>query len=478
MNGSHHVDDQLRPGVGANRRRCRDGRRCRGRARAQEMSTPENEDEEKNERAGGEPPARRREGVQHVVKCGNRAVTRGCSKCAETVSFASRAQRRNHRGSPGVSSAVTKWLLPIAAVAVACAPAAADSGGLRARVAPAPTTLATATWSPTIRLRKNGKPTAAKLVLTVRKGATRRSFTPRSERRGLYRARVTFPSNGRWSWRLTTERQTLARGAISVAASLRFELPYDLAILNDGAVLFLDRGRILRLDPRSRRVSLYATTPSRELIAMERLDDGTLFVTDFPANRILRVDPAGRSSVVAQVAAPADLVADSSGRTIWVASIAPGVGIVRVDVASGRVDRFATVESPHGIDRDAAGNFYVHDGHAISRIDGATGTVTRFADVDGIKLVVAPDGSLYGVVGSPAGGRVVRVAQDGTVTNVAGNGGLTPPRDGPALAVGMLPNAVQLAPDGSLIVAQGEPIPAIRRVDRPAGTITTLARGR
>ena len=30
----------------------------------------------------------------------------------------------------------------------------------------------------------------------------------------------------------------------------------------------------------------------------------------------------------------------------------------------------------------AAGNFYVHDGHAISRIDGNTGVVSRFADVD------------------------------------------------------------------------------------------------
>jgi hypothetical protein len=89
----------------------------------------------------------------------------------------------------------------------------------------------------------------------------------------------------------------VANGSIAVAASLHFDLPYDLAVLGDGTVLFLDRGRILRLDPRTRRVSLHARTPSRELIAMERLDDGTLFVTDFPANRILRVTgPAARRS--------------------------------------------------------------------------------------------------------------------------------------------------------------------------------------
>lgn len=374
---------------------------------------------------------------------------------------------------------MTRWLLPLAAAAaVACTSASPSTGGVRARVAPRPTALTTDAWSPTIRLRRDGKPASARLVLTIRKGAARRSFTPRSQRRGLYRVRVTFPSNGRWTWRLTTGKQPLAHGAISVSASLRFELPYDLAILDDGAVLFLDRGRILRLDPRSRRVSLYASTPSRELIAMERLDDGTLFVTDFPANRILRVDPTGRSSVVAQVPAPADLVADPSGRTIWAASIAPGVGVVKVDVTTGHVEPFANVQSPHGIDRDAAGNFYVHDGQAISRIDGTTRAISRFADVDGIKLVVSPDGFVYGVVGNPSGGRLVRVAPDGSVTAVAGNGGLGPQRDGPALEVGMLPNAVQIASDGSLIISQGEPIPAIRRVDRPGGTITTLARGR
>ena len=369
-----------------------------------------------------------------------------------------------------------KSLLPLVAVALACSAATQATDGLRARIAPAPTALATATWSPTIRLTREGKPASARLALTIGKGSARRSFIPRKQRRGVYRVRVSFPSNGRWSWRLAAGKRSLAKGSIAVSASLSFDLPYDLAVLGDGTVLFLDRGRILQLDPRTRRVGLYARTPSQELIAMERVDDGTLFVTDFPANRILRVDPSGRSSVVAEVAAPADLVVDPSGRTIWAASIAPGVGVVRVDVATGRVEPFAHVEAPHGIDRDAAGNFYVHDGHAISRIDGTTGAVTHFADVDGIKLVVAPEGFLYGVVGSPAGGRVVPVAQDGTATTVAGNGGLTPSKDGPALEAGMLPNAVQLAPDGSLIVTQGEPIPAVRRV--AGGRITTLARGR
>jgi streptogramin lyase len=373
---------------------------------------------------------------------------------------------------------VTKWLLPLAAVAAACTSSASATGELRARVTPAPTAITTASWSPTITLRKDGKPAAARLVLTIRKGKVSRRFAPRTQRKGVYKVKVVFPSNGRWSWRLAAGSRSLARGMISVTARVTFDLPYDLAILGDGSLLFLDRSRILRFDPRTRRVSLHAQTPAQELVSMERLDDGTLFVTDFPGNRILRVDRSGRSSTVAQVEAPADLVADPTGQTIWVASIAPGVGVVRVDVPTGRVQPFANVEAPHGIDRDAVGNFYVQDGAALSRINGATGTVTRFADVDAIKLLVAADGSVYGVTGTPTGGRVVRVAPDGTVTAVAGTGSLGPHRDGPALEAGILPSSVALAPDGSLIVTQIEPIPAIRQVDRPGGTITTLVRGR
>jgi hypothetical protein len=149
-----------------------------------------------------------------------------------------------------------------ALAAAACTSASATTGALRARVAPAPTAVATASWSPTIRLTRDGRPAAARLILKVRKGSVRRSFTPRARQRGVYRVRVTFPSNGRWSWRLNSGRRSLARGAISVSAPVNFDLPYDLAVLADGNVLFLDRGRILRLDRRTRRVSVHSRTPS------------------------------------------------------------------------------------------------------------------------------------------------------------------------------------------------------------------------
>jgi hypothetical protein len=151
---------------------------------------------------------------------------------------------------------------------------------------------------------------------------------------------------------------------------------------------------------------------------------------------------------------------------------------VRVDVATGSVEPFAAVRQPHGVGRAAAGDFVVHDGHVVSRVDGATGVVTPLAKVDAFKVAVARNGVVYGATGGPTGGRVVRISPNGRVVPVAGTGRLGPHRDGRALAAPMLPSAVALAPDGTLLVAQIEPVPAIRRVNLAKGTISTLALGR
>jgi streptogramin lyase len=276
----------------------------------------------------------------------------------------------------------------------------------------------------------------------------------------------------------------LALVAVSCSSALaapqpRFELPYDLVVARDGTIYFLDRSRILTLQPSTRRVRVYRTVSgASELAGLARLEDGTLFAADLPSGRILRIPRGGPVATVATVPMPVDLVADPSGSTLWVASIAEGTGLVRVDVASGTVEPFASVQRPHGVAWTAGGDFVVHDGHAVSRVDGATGTVTPFAKVDAFKVAVARDGVVYGATGGPTGGRVVRISPRGRVVRVAGTGRLGPHRDGRALSAPMLPSAVAAAPDGSLLVAQIEPVPAIRRVNLKTGRIVTLVRGR
>jgi hypothetical protein len=157
---------------------------------------------------------------------------------------------------------------------------------------------------------------------------------------------------------------------------------------------------------------------------------------------------------------------------MWVGSLEDGV--YRVDLASGRTERIDPAESPHGIDRDAAGNLYFQDGRVVRRLTPG-GARTLVADVDAIKLLVAPD-ALYGVVGDPSGGSVVRIG-NGRVETIVGDNTLGPHRDGRAREARILPGAIALAPDGALLVAQVQPVPAIRRVDLAAGTIETLVRG-
>lgn len=268
--------------------------------------------------------------------------------------------------------------------------------------------------------------------------------------------------------------------AASASTGSRFELPYDLAVARDGTIFFTDRSRVLAVAPKTGVVRTHARVgAARELAGLARLRDGTVFVADLPTGRIFRVARNGKTVTrIARVPMPVDVVADATGSVLWVASIAEGVGLVRVEVSTGLVAPFADVAMPHGVAHDPNGDFVVHDGKRVSRVDSDTANVTPLADVDAFKLAVASDGSVYGATGTPSGGRIVRISPSGRVTPVAGTGRLGSHRDGRALAAPMLPSAVEVAPDGSLIVAQIEPVPAIRRIELRRGRISTVALGR
>ena len=283
----------------------------------------------------------------------------------------------------------------------------------------------------------------------------------------------------KWLFALALALVATTCTAASASSRVGFELPYDAVVARNGTIYFTDRSRVLAVQAGAGRVRVHRRIPgTSELTGLARLADGTLIVADLPSGRILRVPPRASVTTVAMVEMPVDLLADPAGTAVWVASIGDGVGLVRIDLASGAVEPVAHVDKPHGLDRLPDGALVAHDGHAVSRVDPATGTVMPLADVDAFKLAVAVGGAVYGATGSPRGGRVVRISASGTVTAVAGTGRLGPQRDGRALRAPMLPSALAFAPDGSLVVAQIEPVPAIRRVDLKRGTIATIATGR
>lgn len=312
----------------------------------------------------------------------------------------------------------------------------------------------------------------------------------------------------------------------TTAAEPRLLLPLDVEVDADGRIYVADAElhQVLRFDPESGETEVVVGTGEpgsagdggpaldaqiSEPTGLALAADGTLYLADFPENRIRRVDPDGTISTVAELIAPTEVALDSTSRRL----AAPLIGhvVFRIDLRTGKAVRIAGsgdpgttgdggparaahVESPHGAAYDADGNLFIPDGSYIRRIDAKTGVITTIAGTgtpedsgDGgpareaglipVKLFFGPDGALYVVGGDPTGGTVRRIAADGTISTVAGNGFIGENGDGgPATEAGIQPSGAALAPDGSLIVVQIEPEPSVRRVDPETGIITTILR--
>lgn len=328
------------------------------------------------------------------------------------------------------------------------------------------------------------------------------------------------------------------------AEAPRLQLPLDVEVDPQGRIYVADAllHRVLRHDPATGETAVVAGTgePGSSgdggAAVNARLDepvglgldpDGNLYVADFPAHRIRRIDPSGRITTVAgtgregwsgdggpavraDLGLPAAAVVDPTGRYLAVPTL--GNYIRRVDLVTGTIETLAgdgtpattgeggpaveaSVESPHGAAYDGDGDLYLPDGPGhLRRIDAETGVIETVAGVgtegasgdggaatraaiDASKLLVGPDGSLYFVGGDPGGGLIRRIAPDGTIGTVVGTGVLGATGEGMlATELGILPSDVAIAPDGALVFSQTEPEPAVRRVDPETGLVTTLVR--
>lgn len=241
---------------------------------------------------------------------------------------------------------------------------------------------------------------------------------------------------------------------------------------------------------------------------------GTLLVADRAGHRVRRVTPAGVVSTFA------------------------GTGVAGF-AGDGGAAAQAQLNGPNGVAFDAAGNVFISDGgnarvrkvtpagtiSTVAGRDRVSGVSPAAVPVEGIPatqaflgvvagLVVTPAGVVY--VAEPDARRVRRIAADGTITTLAGNGStvatglglaryggeLAPPLDadpgwrnataytgdgGPAAAAALTaPFDVAVGPAGDVLVADGgtpnsttstQTNPMQRRVRavNAAGTIRTVA---
>ncbi len=200
---------------------------------------------------------------------------------------------------------------------------------------------------------------------------------------------------------------------------------------------------------------------------LARGSDGSLYISDNNNSRIRRIGPDGVMSTYAgngQYGGSGDggqatqaMLAGPRG-----IALAPDGSLYITDPGNYKVRKV----SPDGVITTFAGN-----GQSGDSGDGGPATQARLMSPS--ALAVGPDGSLY-IVDAGAS-RVRRVAPDGIITTVAGNGQYDFTGDGgPATSATLAyPYGVAVAPDGSLIIADSDNV-RIRRVT-PDGKIDTIA---
>jgi len=254
---------------------------------------------------------------------------------------------------------------------------------------------------------------------------------------------------------------------------------------------------------------------------------GDLFIDDFDAGRIRRVEAA--TGIISTVAGngryvccslstgipaattglhlPIGLAADSSGN-VFISDTNAG-RVRRVDAVTGVISTVAgggpgglgdggpatsaTLNQPHGIAIDAAGNLFIGDtaNSRVRRVDAMTTIISTVAG-DGTfgysgdgglatqaklnrpqGVAVDRTGNLF--IADASNGRIRRVDAAGMITTVAGNGSTYRGDGGPATKAGIgFANAIALDSLGNLFL--GEPTTQrVRRVDAFTGIITTVA---
>ena len=246
------------------------------------------------------------------------------------------------------------------------------------------------------------------------------------------------------------------------AAFARLTFPVAVAATPDGGFLVAEaeRHRVRRVSPRGVITTVAGTgrgglsgdggpaTAARinTPVGVAQLADGTVAFADQRNNRVALVDPAGVIGTLATVIAPDGVAAAADG------------GVLVVQGFENRV-----------LHVDRAGVMTAVAGSGVRGFlgDGGPATAARLSRPKGVASM--PDGGFL----IADGNRVRRVAPDGTISTVAGNGAMVPSGDGgPATAAGVpRPAAVAATPDDGFLIAS---VNQIRRV-RPDGTIVTLA---
>jgi sugar lactone lactonase YvrE len=200
---------------------------------------------------------------------------------------------------------------------------------------------------------------------------------------------------------------------------------------------------------------------------------GRLLISDHGHNRVRRVDADGRIETVAGAKSPPRVnegaFAGDGGRA-YDASLNAPVGLTydargTLYIADRENDRVRVVS--------ADGTIHTLAGNGKSAFDGDGGPATDHSLDYPLSTVVDRDGNVY--IADDNQNRVRKVAPDGTMTTVIGDGSFGSKGDGGPASKAQVndPQGVAIDAAGNLYVSEYG-ANRIRRID-PAGVVTTIA---
>ena len=244
---------------------------------------------------------------------------------------------------------------------------------------------------------------------------------------------------------------------------------------------------------------------------VRKIDLTTMAVATIAGNGQSGFSGDNGPAVAAHLASPADVAVDNLGN-VYIADT--GNFRIRVVDCAGTIRTYAGTGSygasgdggaatsakfmiPSGLDVDAARNVYISDS-AANRIrkvqsdgiivafagtgiagftgDGGQAILAQLNQPSDVAVAPATDGGVY--IADRSSSRIRRVAGDGTISTVAGDGrggGFGGDGGLATAAIVSLPNAIAFDPQGNLFVADTWQSNHIRRVDAVTRIITTVA---
>jgi len=352
----------------------------------------------------------------------------------------------------------------IAAVAVAACATAAP--GLRLSLVRGPGQPEAGRPVPiVVRATGGGKHDArARIAVWIARGRTHRSFLAVRRATGQYRARVVFPTAGRWRFGARAGGIRVALGSVRVrrrAVPLTFAWPTSIDVESNRSLLLVENGngRLLRVDPVTGKTSV--VTSVDRAYAVAHAPSGAVYLS--AGKSLLRLDDGGHPTPVAAADGDIGPVAVAPNGDVYYATttqvfrLAGGTGapavvasqlsgphglavttdggllvcdtgagrVLRIDLETGVAETWAALDEPRGIDIAADGTVYVVDASTNRvlhlMIDGRRlGSVKRVFS-DPYDVEAAADGSLY-VIDTAAAGSVYRIAPNGTSSVISRRG--------------------------------------------------------